>query len=234
MSSTRVWIAALAGAAVVAGLFVAWPDSATSAADDAEEGITVSGVGTVDAVPDRAELSFGVTTEGTTAKEASTANAERMTELIDALKAAGVRGEEIRTEHVSISPRHSPMGKRLPGFVAENSASVQVSSDRAGAIVDVAVANGATNTSGPSFDVSDRDALYREALQAAVREARKKAEAIASAGGVTVGDVTRVVEGATAGPPVYLEAADRASATPIEPGEEEIQASVTVTFSVGN
>jgi uncharacterized protein len=234
MSSTRLAIAALVGAAVVAGPLVAWPDYATSAADAAEEGITATGVGTVEAVPDRAELSFGVTTRGTTAKNASTANAERMTELIDALKAAGVRSEDIRTQSVSVSPRHSPMGKRLPGFVAENSVSVQVDSDRAGAIVDVAVSNGATNASGPSFDVSDRDALYREALQAAVREAREKAEAIASAGGVSVGDVTRVVEGGSAEPAFYLETAQRTSATPIEPGQEEVQATVKVTFSVGS
>jgi uncharacterized protein len=234
MSSTRLWIVVLVGAAVVAGLLVAWPDSATSAADAAEEGITVTGVGTVEAVPDRAELSFGVTTEGATAKEASTANAERMTQLIDALKTAGVRSEDIRTQNVSVSPRHSPMGKRLPGFVAENNVSVQVESDRAGAIVDLAVENGATNTSGPSFDVSDRDALYRDALQEAIREARKKAEAIASAGGVSVGDVTRVVEGGSAEPAFYLETAQRALATPIEPGHEEIQATVRVTFSVGS
>jgi uncharacterized protein len=233
MSSTRLWIAVLVGAAVVASLLVAWPDSATSAADAADEGITVTGVGTVEAVPDRAELSFGVTTEGATAKEAATANSERMTELIDALKAAGVRSEDIQTENVSVSPRHSPMGKRLPGFVAENSVSVQVDSGRAGAIVDLAVENGATNASGPSFDVSDRDSLYRDALRAAVREAREKAEAIASAGGVSVGDVTRVVEGGSEEPAVYLEAAQRASATPIEPGQEEIQATVTVTFAIG-
>jgi uncharacterized protein len=234
MSSTRLWIAVLVGAAVVAGLLVAWPGSATSAADAAEEGITVTGIGTVEAVPDRAELSFGVTMEGATAKEASTANAERMTQLIDALKTAGVRSEDIRTQNVSVSPRHSPMGKRLPGFVAENNVSVQVDSDRAGAIIDVAVSNGATNASGPSFDVSDRDALYRDALQEAVREARKKAEAIATAGGVSVGDVTRVVEGESAEPAFYLETAQRASATPIEPGQEEVQATVTVTFSVGS
>lgn len=233
MNRTRIAVAVALGASLLVFAAVAWPEGASSAADEAEDGITVTGVGRVKAVPDRAELSFGVTTEGATAKEASTANAERMTELIDALKAAGVRSEEIRTEHVSVSPRRSPMGKRLPGFVAENSVSVQVDADRAGAIVDLAVENGATNASGPSFDVSDRDALYRDALRAAVREAREKAEAIASAGGVSVGDVTRVVEGGSAEPAVYLEAAQRASATPIEPGQEEVQATVTVTFAVG-
>jgi uncharacterized protein len=235
MNATRLSLAGLVGVALVAGALVAWPDSATSAADAAEEGITVTAVGSAKAVPDRAEFVFGVTTHGATAEEASAANAERMRELIDALKAAGVRTEDIRTQSVSVSPRHSPEGKQLPGFTAENSVSVKVASARAGAIVDLAVANGATTTYGPSFDVSDREKLYRDALAEAVREARKKAEAIAAAGGVSLGDVTRVVEGGEAGQPVYLEAAarDRATTTPVEPGREEVQATLTVTFAVG-
>jgi uncharacterized protein len=234
MNPTRIVVAAVVGAALLALAAVAWPQGAVSAADEAEDGITVTAVGSVDAVPDRAQLLFGVTTDGATAKEASTANAARMTKLIDALEEAGVRTKDIRTENVSVSRRHSPTGEELPGFTAENSVSVTVASARAGAIVDLAVASGATTTSGPSFDVSDREALYRDALGAAVEEARKKAEAIAAAGGVSVGDVTRVVEGGGAGPPVYLEAAaNRAAATPIEPGQEEVRATVTVTFAVG-
>ena len=234
MNATRLSLVAVTCGALLLGAAVAWPDSAISGADQAEEGITVTAVGSVKAVPDRAELVFGVTTQGATAEEASSANAARMQRMIDALKEAGVRTEDIRTQSVSVSPRYSPEGKQLSGFTAENSVSAKVPSARAGEIVDLAVENGATNTSGPSFDVSDRDALYRKALADAVREARKKAEAIGTAGGVSVGDVTRVVEGAEAGSPVFLEAAarDKATTTPVEPGQEEVQATLTVTFAV--
>jgi uncharacterized protein len=236
MNATRLVLVAAAGACLLVAAAVAWPQGASSAADEAENGITVTAVGSVKAVPDRAEFQFGMTTQGTTANEASGQNAARMRELIDALKAAGIRSEDIRTQNVSVSPRHSPEGKQLSGYTAENSVAVKVDSGRAGAILDLAVEHGATNTSGPTFDVSDRDALYREALADAVKEARKKAEAIGSAGGVSVGDVTRVVEGGEAGPPVFLEAAarDQAKATPVEPGKEEVQATLTVTFAVGN
>jgi uncharacterized protein len=234
LNATRLSLVAVTCGALLLGAAVAWPDSAISGADQAEDGITVTAVGSVKAVPDRAELVFGVTTQGATAEEASSANAARMRRMIDALKEAGVRTEDIRTQSVSVSPRYSPEGKQLSGFTAENSVSAKVPSARAGEIVDLAVENGATNTSGPSFDVSDRDALYRKALADAVREARKKAEAIGTAGGVSVGDVTRVVEGAEAGSPVFLEAAarDKATTTPVEPGQEEVQATLTVTFAV--
>jgi uncharacterized protein YggE len=235
MNAARLWIAAAVGVAAIVGAVAAWPDSATSAADAAEEGVTVTSVGSVKAVPDRAELVFGVTTQGATAEAASGTNAARMRGLIDALKAAGARTADIRTQSVSVAPRHSPDGRQIPGFTAENSVAVKVGSARAGAIVDVAVENGATTTSGPSFDVSDREQLYRDALADAVREARKKAEAIAAAGGVSVGDVTRVVEGGEPGYPVLAEAAarDQAATTPVEPGQEEVQATLTVTFAVG-
>ena len=236
MNATRVAIAVAVGACLLVVAAFAWPQGASSAADDAEEGITVTALGSVKAVPDRAEFVFGVTTEGKTADEASAANGARMQDVIDALKSAGIRAEDIRTQSVSVSPRTSPMGKRLEGFVAENSVAVKVASARAGTIVDLAVENGATNTSGPTFDVSDREALYRDALADAVKEARKKAEAIGAAGGVSVGDVTRVVEGAEASPPVFLETAarDQAKPTPVEPGQEEVQATLTVTFAVGS
>lgn len=235
MNATRIMLAALAGAAVLLTAAVAWPDSARSGSDAAEEGITVTAVGSAKAVPDRAELLFGVTTHGRTAAEASAENAERTQKLIDALKSAGIREADIRTQSVSVSQRHSPDGRPLSGYTAENSVSAKVASARAGAIVDLAVENGATNVSGPTFEVTDRDAVYREALQDAVREGRKKAEAIGAAGGVAVGDVIRVVEGAEASGPVYLEAAarDRGKSTPVEPGQEPVQATVTVTFAVG-
>jgi uncharacterized protein len=234
MIATRIAVVVATAACLLAAAAFAWPQGASSAADEAEEGITVTAVGSVKAVPDRAELVLGVTTHDATAKEAAAVNAARMRELIGALKAAGVRDGDIRTQNVSVSQRYSPEGKPVAGYTAENSVAVHVDSARAGAIVDLAVEHGATNASGPTFDVSDRDALYRDALGDAVKEARKKAEAIGAAGGVSVGDVTRVVEGAETGPPVYLEAADRAKTTPVEAGQEEVQATLTVTFAVGN
>ncbi len=91
--------------------------------------------------------------------------------------------------------------------------------------------------SGPSLSVGDRDELYRKALKNAVEASRAKAEAIADAAGVKVGRVTAVVESAgyEQQPPMpyAAEAArDSVSSTPIEPGKQAIEATVTVTFAV--
>jgi uncharacterized protein YggE len=102
---------------------------------------------------------------------------------------------------------------------------------RAGAILDAAVGAGATETSGPSFDRSDRSELYRNALKAAFADARGKAATLAGEAGASLGAVQRIEESPGV-QPLPLFAAARESATPVEPGTTEVQATVTVTFSL--
>lgn len=230
-----ILVAVLAAAALLSLALVARPEGASTAApDQAENLITVVGVGSVDAVPDRAELTFSVVTEGATSQDALGENAARTSTLIAALRAAGLSDADIRRQHVGVSPSYGENGRKLNEFTAENTIVVKVDADRTGRIVDLAVGSGATGVSGPTFDQSDRQALYRKALREAVELARQKAEAIAAAGHVSIGDVTKVVEG-TVPPegPVYYAAGERAAdqKTPIEPGRETIEATVTVTFA---
>ena len=92
--------------------------------------------------------------------------------MIEALRAAGVAKTDLQTQDVSVSPRWNDRG-RQDGFTAHTSVQVHVQDVRqAGRLIDAAVAAGATETSGPSFDRGDRDALYRGALKDAFAEAR--------------------------------------------------------------
>ncbi len=125
----------------------------------------------------------------------------------------------------------------MQGYSAHNSVSATIAQlARAGAVIDAAVAAGANQISGPSLVHGDTDGLYRRALAAAVDDAREKAEALASAANVSLGRITAVVEGGSAPMPMPLaaeaKAADQAVSTPIEPGEHEISATVSVTFSI--
>jgi uncharacterized protein YggE len=105
----------------------------------------------------------------------------------------------------------------------------------AGAAIDAAVGAGANEVYGPNLIQSDRATIERQALQAAMADARAKAQAVATAGGVSLGRVMTVVEGGGVAPPIPYAADARATAessTPIAPGTQEIQASVTVTYAV--
>ncbi|HEY2940497.1 MAG TPA: SIMPL domain-containing protein [Gaiellaceae bacterium] len=231
-----VLIAALAAllVAVIALAGVGRPGAAHGSPAPAGRGITVTGTGTTVAVPDEASFSFGVESTGATARAAQAANAERMAGVVAALKGAGVAGRDLQTTDVSVMPDWSNDGSRVEGFRAHASVQAKVRRiARAGAVVDAAVAAGATETSGPSLERADRDAQYRTALRNAVADARAKAEALAAEADVQLGRVVRVEEGAPAPQPYYERAALTAvRETPIEPGTQETQATVTVTFSL--
>jgi uncharacterized protein YggE len=215
------------GAAALAG--VGWPEAAGGADEEPGAGITVTGLGTVQAVPDEAELSLGVETEGTTAKEALAENSARMERLLAALRGAGVKKADTRTQEVSVYPRYEEAG-----YTARNSVLVTIHElERAGAILELAARSGANQTSGPGLSTSNRKELEAKALTAAVRDARAKAEALAKAAGVSLGRVTAIVEGSGGVPvPYALEARTAAKAVPIEPGTEDVQATVTITFAI--
>ena len=231
MRLVQLGVVVAAVAAVVAFAGVGRPESAHGSASGVRR-VTVTGSASVTAVPDEAGFSAGVSTDAATARAALAANATRAAAVIDALRSAGVAKADLQTQDVSVSPRWDEQG-RQNGFTAHSSVQVHVQDVRqAGRLIDAAVGAGANETSGPSFDRGDRDALYRDALKAAFDEARLKAAALAGEGGASLGPVLRIEESSSAQEPVpyLMRAAD--SPPPVEPGKQDFDASVTVTFSL--
>ena len=228
---TRILLVAAPVVLAVALAAATLPGSASSAAAEAG-GITVQGTASVTSVPDRAELSFGVESQGQTAKAALAANATEMRKVIAAVKAAG--GTDVKTQSVSLSPRYNETNE-VQAFVATNSVSAAIGDvAKAGAVIDAAVNAGANQVYGPSLSTGDQTELYRQALKAAVANARANAQVLAAAANVSLGRVTAIVEGG-GGPQPLPYAADKAMAvesTPIEPGTQQTTASISVTFAV--
>ncbi len=223
----------IAGLLTLAALLaaVSLPGPASSAAAESG-GITVQGTASVVSVPDRAELSFGVESQGQTARAALSANAAEMRRVIAAVRAAG--GAELKTQSVSLSPRYNERNE-VQAFVATNTVSATIKEiAKAGALIDAAVDAGANQVYGPSLSRGDQGELYRTALKAAVADARASAQALASASNLSLGRITAIVEGGGAPQPVPFaaEKAMDAGSTPIKPGTQQVSAVVSVTFSV--
>jgi uncharacterized protein YggE len=217
-------------AAALAG--VAQPRFARTASTPADRTITVTGDGTATTVPDRAAFQFGVTTKAATATDALTRNSQTAAAVIAALESAGLPTASLQTAGVSLSPQTSQDGTRIIGYTATNSVNATMQLAKAGAAVDAAVGAGADSVSGPGLDTSDRDALYRDALEQAFAAAKAKASALADAAGLQLGAVQTMSEGGGS-VPVPITAAPAAGASvPIAPGTQEIDATVTVTFAV--
>jgi len=193
--------------------------------------VTTIGDGSVAAVPDVATVSAGVRTTATTAAAALSENGARMAAVIAALKRAG--GDELQTQQVSLEPQTNDRNA-VTGYIAQNTVSAKTKIAGAGALIDAAVHAGANTVEGPSLDLSDRDALYRQALQKAMADARAKAEALAGAGGFAVGPASAVTENGGNAQPVFQGAAvsKAAGSTPVEPGTQDVTAEVTVSFQI--
>jgi uncharacterized protein YggE len=229
MKTIKIAVAALLVLAAAAVVGIGRPEAAGGASDTPQEGITVTGTGQVSSVPDEAEFSLGVSTTGTTARSTLASNTQQMQRVIDALRAAGVARADIKTQDVSVGRDYDDDG----GYTARNSVSVTIHDlDRAGAVLDAASRAGANEVYGPSLTRANRPGLEAKALQVAFADARDRAEALAEAAGVSLGKVAAITEQPQSGGEYMPMLAKRDAAAPIEPGREQIAASVTVTFAI--
>jgi uncharacterized protein len=231
-------IASIAALAAALGVGVAFagvgrPNAAHGSAAPSGRTVTVEGVGSARTTPDTAQVSFGVETRAATSSAALAANAEKMRRVIAALRASGVAKADLQTQDVSVYPHQTDSGAP-DGFDASTSVSATVRRiGTTGKVVDAAVGAGADETSGPSFSRSSREALTQQALRDAFQNARAKALALAEEAGAQLGEVQRIQEASFAPEPmpVAYAAADRIR-TPVEPGTQTVQQTVTVTFSL--
>ena len=207
-------------------------------------GITVNGEGRVRAAPDLLTLGIGVTLQRDRVSQATVDAARRTAGLTEALTAADVDDSDIQTSHYSIQPVYDQHrdGRRLMGYAVSNHVGVKIRDlDRAGAIIDVAVAAGGNEVvvNGVAFGLEDDEALVRDARDAAWADARSKAEQLAELAGLTLGPATSISESFSPPAPVQryqagLAMAESAGAvTPMHPGELEVSVNIEVTFQIG-
>ena len=165
--------------------------------------VTVTGEGTVSVPPDMATIHLGVTTQAASAREASDANARRMTALLTAIKGGGITESDIQTSSLSLQPQ---MGggntPRITGFQASNQVTVKVRDLTAlSALLDKTIAAGANDVSGIEFAVSERSKALDRARKDAIEDARRKAELYASAAGAKAAAVAMISETSHQPPP---------------------------------
>jgi uncharacterized protein YggE len=166
-----------------------------------------------------------------------------MSAVIEKIKASGIPAEAIQTAGYNLQPEFDYANGRqtLRGYVSRNSVQVRVDAlAKTGEVISAAVGSGATSVSGVRFDLKDRDGAERQALRLAVRDARARADAAASGGGVSIDRVLRIEEQREMGEIIRpmpmamaMKGAEAAqAAVPLEAGEIEIRSRVTLTVSI--
>lgn len=192
----------------------------------------------IDAAPDQATVSAGVTTTEPTATAAMRRNAEAMTKVIARIKALGIAEKDIQTTGIALGPQYDYQdgGPVFRGYQASNRVSVILRKiDDTGRVLDALVEVGATDISGPSFAIADDTALKAQARKAAVARGAAQARAYAAMLGYADIRVLALAENIASSVPVYAAAktvALEATATPIQPGQVATGVSITITYEL--
>ena len=202
--------------------------------------LDVVATGEVTRIPDIARISAGVITQAPTATEALRLNATRMASVRDALRRAGIADRDIQTSTISLQPDYhyaENQPPRLNGYRAGNELSIRFRDiAQTGRILDALVAQGANQINGPMLEIDRPEAALDEARIAALANARARADLYARALGTRVRRVISVSEAGMPGIPRPEMAMLRASAgrdvANIDPGEQRVGVSLTVSFEL--
>ncbi len=204
--------------------------------------IHVTGSGSVTGEPDIATLDVGVSVEKETVAEAREEAASAMTALINSLKANNVAEKDIKTENFSIYPQYDYIGngRILRGYRVNNTVRAKIR--ELGTLSDVI--DGAAEAGGNSivinsiqFMIDDTTPLQTQARSLAVKNAEAKAQTLAAASGVRLGEPVTITESSYfAGPPILTTEAAFAegarTSTPIVPGALTVTVHVTVVYEI--
>ena len=212
---------------------------------------TVDGEAKLNLVPDTAQFSVSVVSEGVRVPDVQKMNTEKMNAVQAFLKETGVEKKDMKTEQYSLNPRYEystcdANGKcpapKISGYTLTQSLMVKVrDTDKLGDMLSGVTDKGANTVSNVTFAVDDDKEARGDARAEAITEARKKAKDMAKAGGFGVGRLVSVYEDQGNPDPVSYGgrggAADSMKssvevAPSIEPGTQDSTVHVSLTFEI--
>lgn len=213
---------------------------------------SVSAEGKIVAVPDVAQFTFSVITQG--GREIASLqkeNAEKVNKAIEFLKSNNIEAKDIKTQSYNLEPRYQYFScskdgacppPEIVGYTVSQTASVKVRNfNKIGDVLSGVIQNGANSVSQLSFTVDDPTSLQNQARTEAIAKAKEKAKAIANAGDFRLGRLLSIEEGYAL--PYRSQSWEKSAIIPpattppsvpptIEPGSQEIIVYVTLKYEI--
>lgn len=229
--------------ALVLVLSACQPATINQAAPVPQRTLSVDGTGTAFLTPDIAYVYIGVHTEKLTASEAVEENNAQTQGVIQALTDSGIESKDIRTTNFTIWPfdKYDPISGAPSGekyYAVDNTVYVTVRDlESLGDLLDTVIQAGANTIQSIQFDVADKDAALGPARTDAVKDATEKAQELATAAGVELGELQSVTYISSPNYPIFDGrggggGAAEAAAVPIQPGQLTFTVTVNVTYAI--
>ncbi len=207
--------------------------------------ISVTASEEVKVTPDIAELDLSVTSQEADAQSCQTANSQAVNQVTEALKAQGIQESSIQTSDYSLYPVYDwENGQTITGYTMETTITVSdVAIDAVGDVLMAAVNAGVNNIQAVNYMSSQYDESYEKALGMAVESAYEKANAMAIAGGCSLGDIVKIEERGTNSAARYTaisnmstedagSAPAAAAGAAVMPGQVSVEANILVEYAV--
>jgi uncharacterized protein YggE len=205
--------------------------------------LSADGQGSVMVTPDQGSLSLSVTRSAPTSAPALSATNRTADAIVAAVRGAGVPAADVQTESVQSSCARVHVGPKghehlISRCSTTESLSLTAPTAILGAVVDAATHAGASSIDGPNFSFSDPSAGELAAEKAAIADAQRQADAAAAQVGYTVTGVESVDLSPQSGPEVTngsaasTKAAAPTTPTTLHPGQQEVDATVAVVFTI--
>jgi uncharacterized protein YggE len=208
----------------------------TTQATGFQSGIFTTGDATVSTRPDTAFINAGVDAQASTASAAQKSVGAQANRLVSKAKALGFADKDVSTAGYSIGPTYSMDGRTITGYQASEQLELRWHNvDTAGSALDALVQEGGATRIGISFGLADFSGPQAQARSLAIAAARDRAQAMAKAAGVNLGQVIRVAD-YTAGTRTPIDyapaAADAAASTVVPVGQLDVTVTVEVDFAI--
>ncbi|MDJ0313759.1 SIMPL domain-containing protein [Arthrobacter sp. H35-D1] len=203
--------------------------------------VTVTGRGTVQAVPDYFNINIGIEAARPTVREAYASASAAMNAVNATLVAQGIARDVISSSSLDVrvdTRWQEGSGSVVTGYTVSSTLSVALRYDQGAEDVVAAVVDTGSDSvrlNGMSPVVSDPSAAQDAARAVAWADARRAAELYAQLAGRSLGAVAHVVEGAghddgMPRPMMARAAMSTDSAMAIEPGQSNVSLAVTTTW----
>lgn len=229
------------GTAVGSPQAEARPAAALQAGSDSNpRTVSVSGSGTASAAPDVAYVQLGVEVINPDATQAVQDSTDRMTAVMDALKELGIADKNIQTVqyNISVEQQRDQQGQPTGEIRYHVNNRIRVTVDdisQVGDLLQKTLAAGANTVDSINFSIKDPEALQQQARDAAIADAKAKAEQLATGFDAQLGPVYQINESGGGVPrpqaeaPVMMQAS---GAVPVSGGELNISVDIQVTFEL--
>jgi len=211
--------------------------------------ITVSGQGKVYVKPDVALVSLGVTATGSTVADVTKANTDKMNAVIAAVKALGVDEKDIQTTNYNLTPNYEiqPMiysypvrnSNNITGYTLDQNVQVKIRDfTKVGDILSQATAKGANLVGSLQFTIDNPEQFKEQARAKAIAQAKANANNLVKESGINLGKLINVYENYVAYPVMYSAkamgggVADSAPVPTVEPGQQEVNVTINLTYKV--